>query len=43
MSNVSISLNNGGNKLRTYKLFKGIYETEPYVKTISCQGRKEVP
>ena len=32
MSNVSISKNNGGNKLRTYKLFKQVYETEPYVK-----------
>ena len=32
MSNVSISKNNGGNKLRTYKLFKEVYETEPYVK-----------
>ena len=32
MSNVSISKNNGGNKLRTYKLFKEVYETKPHVK-----------
>ena len=32
MSNVSISKNNGGSKLRTYKLFKRVYETEHYVK-----------
>lgn len=31
-SNSSISKNNGGNKLRTYKLFKNSYETEDYVK-----------
>ena len=31
-SNNSISRNNGGNKLRTYKLFKSVYETEQYVK-----------
>ena len=32
VSNFSISRNNGGNKLRTYKLFKSVYETEQYVK-----------
>ena len=32
MSNVSIIKNNGGNKLRTYKLFKEDFEKEPYVK-----------
>ena len=31
-SNTSISKNNGGNKLRTYKLFKNSYDTEDYVK-----------
>lgn len=31
-SNTSVSKNNGGNKLRTYKLFKTVYETEQYVK-----------
>lgn len=31
-SNMSISRNNGGNKLRTYKLYKSSYETEHYVR-----------
>ena len=40
-SNNSISINNGGNKLRTYKLFKSVYATEQYVKihTISRARR----
>ena len=29
--NTSISKNNGGNKLRTYKLYKNSYDTEDYV------------
>jgi hypothetical protein len=31
----------GGNKLRTYKTFKHVYETEPYVKQILApRGRR---
>ena len=32
LSNVSIAKYTGGNKLRTYKMFKHSYETESYVK-----------
>ena len=39
ISNSSIFRNNGGNKLRTYKLSKSVYETEQY--TIPCQVQEE--